>query len=43
MEEVEKEERRKTLWGGGERGFFCHYLKLGKKEIKHWGRRFWEC
>jgi hypothetical protein len=21
-------------------GFFCHYLNLGKKEIKHWGRRF---
>ncbi len=42
MEEGEKEERRKTQRGrGGEgEGFFCHYLNLGKKEIKHWGRRF---
>ncbi len=29
--------------GGRRGGFFCHYLNLGKKEIKHWGKRFWEC
>jgi hypothetical protein len=43
MEEGELEERRKTQGGRGGEGFFCHHLNLGKKEIKHWGRRFWEC
>jgi len=40
MEEGEKEERRKTQgvrWG---EVFLGHCLNLGKKEIKHLGKRF---
>jgi hypothetical protein len=40
MEEGEKEEMRKTQGGRWGEVFFGHYLNLGKKEIKHWGKRF---
>jgi hypothetical protein len=38
MEKGEKEERRKTQGGRGGRGFFCHYLNLGKKGNKTLGK-----